>query len=40
MPQIIFDDDPEWEKGVLWTTTARERTDEAFARVRREFGAG
>jgi len=67
MPQILFDDDPEFEKGVLWTTAALERgvylhplhnmflcaahrpadikdalerTDEAFARVRREFDAG
>ncbi|MEN8159620.1 MAG: aminotransferase class III-fold pyridoxal phosphate-dependent enzyme [Myxococcota bacterium] len=65
MPQILFDDDPKYAKGILWTTAALERgvylhpfhnmflcaahgpddidealagTDEAFARVRREFG--
>jgi glutamate-1-semialdehyde 2,1-aminomutase len=65
MPQILFDDDPKYAKGVLWTTTALDHgvylhpfhnmflcaahgpedidaalagTDEAFARVRREFG--
>ncbi|MDJ0866162.1 MAG: aminotransferase class III-fold pyridoxal phosphate-dependent enzyme [Myxococcota bacterium] len=65
MPQILFDEDPEYKKGVLWTTAALERgvylhpfhnmflcaahgpddikealegTNEAFARVRREFG--
>jgi glutamate-1-semialdehyde 2,1-aminomutase len=65
MPLILFDEDPGFKKGVLWTTAALERgvylhpfhnmflcaahgpddiketlerTDEAFARVQREFG--